>query len=133
MQTNLKFNNITFIKPIYRSRSATNKNCGIRFSIKGNTRKSNITEVDLYQLFKMEKLAWKYVRMGIDNNNLLIMEGTKENGFSVSSNIIISNRQLVANLFDFFNYRIPTKFNDSVKINLEFKKIDTGIYQLNKI
>jgi hypothetical protein len=133
MQTNLKFNNITFIKPIYRSRSTTNKNCAIRYSIKGNTRKNNITEVDLYQLFKSEKLSWKYVRIGIDNNNLIIMEGTKENGFSISTNIMISNRQLVANLFDFFNYRIPTKFNDSVKINLEFKKIDIGIYQLNKI
>lgn len=133
MQTNLKFNNITFFKPIYRTRDSEIKRCFIRYAIKGDNRKNNNTELDIYHLFKSEKLLWKYVKIGIDNNTLFIMEGSKENGFLVSSNCMISNRQLVFSLFDFFNYRIPTKPNDCVKINLEFKKIDTGIYQLNKI
>jgi hypothetical protein len=133
MQTNLKFQNITFLKPVYKSRASLNRNSCIRYYIKGATRKNNITEVDLSQILKAEKLAWKYVKMGLQNNDLIIMEGTKENGFSISSNGMISNKQLVTNLFEFFSYRVPTKFNDAVKIMLQYKKIDTGIYQLNKI
>jgi hypothetical protein len=133
MQTNLKFQNITFLKPVYKTRTCTNLNPCIRYYIKGNTRKSNTTEVDLYLFFKAEKLAWKFVKIGLQNDNLILMEGNKENGFSLSSNGVISNKDLVTNLFDFFNYRVPTKFNDAVKIMLEYKKIDIGVYQLNKI
>jgi hypothetical protein len=133
MQTNLKFQNITFLKPVYKLRASLNRNSCIRYFVKGTTRKSNITEVDLFQFFKAEKLSWKYVKIGLQNDNLILMEGNKENGFCVSGNGIVSNKQLVANLFEFFNYRIPTKSNDAVRILLEFKKVDTGIYELNKI
>jgi hypothetical protein len=133
MQTNLKFQNITFLKPVYRLRASLNRNSYIRYYLKGSTRKSNILDIDLHQFFKSEKLSWKYVKIGTQNDNLILMEGNKENGFSVSANGIISNKVLVTNLFDFFNCRIPTKPNDAIRILLEFKKIDAGIYQLKKI
>jgi hypothetical protein len=134
MQTNIKFNNITFFTPVYRERAKSIQNhCFVVYYVKGTKRKTNQTELNLYHLYKNEKLAWKYVKIGVDGDSLIIMEGTKENGYHVLSNYSISNNALVNELFKFFNYRLPNKPNDAVKISLQYEKIDTNIFKLKKI
>lgn len=129
---------INFIKPISkRGNYSTRNNSDVFLNayIKGKHRKQNCFELNIKSFLNKNKLGWKYIQVGFDdNNNIVMCEGTSENGYAVSRhNRSICNKILVESLINKLDLRIPIKADELVKVNFTMIKIgNTNIYQLIK-
>ena len=129
---------INFIKPLSKRGNRSGKNKSDTFLtayVKGKNRKQNRFELNIQNFINKNKLGWKYIQVGFDENNkIYICEGTSENSYLISvHNKTICNKILVESLIEKLDLRIPTKADESVKVNFTIQKIsDTNIYQLIK-
>jgi len=129
---------INFIKPVSKRGNYSGKiksDVYLIAYVKGKNRKQDRFELSIQNFINKNKLGWKYIQVGIDENNkIYICEGTSENSYLISiHNKTICNKILVQNLIEKLDLRIPTKADESVKVNFTIQKIsDTNIYQLIK-
>jgi len=130
---------INFIKPISKKGNYSGKNKSdvyLNAYIKGKNRKQNCFELNVKNFLNKNKLGWKYIQVGFDENNkIYICEGTPENSYLISMhNKSICNKILVEKLIEKLNLRVPIKSDELVKVNFILKKVeDLSIYELIKI
>ena len=122
---NLKYKQIQAFTPEYHSRlDEINKVYVIR-ALKGPTRKSDINEMSVAAIFKLNKhIEWKHVVIGTMDGYLYMYPGNKENGFTISSNATISNKKLVSDIFDFYKFEKPKIEGSMKRIWLKFEFVD---------
>lgn len=130
---------INFIKPISKRGNYSlrnNSDVFLNAYIKGKNRKQNCFELNIKNFLNKNKLGWKFIQVGYDDNNsIYVCEGTSENGYVVSRhNRSICNKILVEDLITKLNLRVPIKSDELVKVNFTMHKVgNTNIYQLFKI
>lgn len=133
---------IKFIKPISKRGNYSTRNLGdayLNAYIKGKNRKQNCFEINIKQFINKNKLGWKYVQIGFDENNkIYICEGTSENGYPISRhNKSICNKIIVQTLIERLDLRVPIKADELVKVYFNAVKVQTNsgffnIYELIK-
>jgi hypothetical protein len=128
---NLKYKQIQAFTPEYHSRlEEINKVYVIR-ALKGPTRKSDINEMSVAAIFKLNKnIDWKHVVIGSMDGNLYMYPGNKDNGFTISSNATISNKKLVSDIFEFYKFEKPQIEGLMKRIWLKFEFVDKEMIKL---
>jgi hypothetical protein len=133
MQTNLKFNSITFFNPVYE-RSGMPKNViHVTISIAAAGKQNNNNYYFYVKnLLLLENLNWRYVKIGHENGNLYVTKGNEDNGYKISTQGTVNNKHLVATIFNMFNVATPNQITKRKKIIFTFQKIDNDMFILQK-
>jgi hypothetical protein len=131
MQTNLKFNTLQFFSPSNRQRNTK----VVHALLSLGAGKSNTDNYYLYleHLINAEGLKWKHVRVAHDKNNIYLTEGNEMNGYYINTNNAITSKNLIENIFDLLQIKIPYGTKQKIKVKFTFQKVDDGIYLLKKI
>jgi hypothetical protein len=132
MQTNLKFNTITFFKPVIKSKDPKIVHAMISISPTGKGTNNN-HYFYLNNLILEERLKWSHVRIGHEDGNLYLTSGNEENGFKLSVNNTINSKELISTIFKMYNIVEPNEITKKIKIRFTFQKIDNDMYLLKKI
>jgi hypothetical protein len=126
---------VKFFEPTFKKGRGTIKSydCYISWYLKGKNRKSSRVDFIFKRFLTTNKLAWKYIRIGIMNNDIIIMEGTKENGYLLSNNNkSVSNITLITEIIKFLDYRIPKNPDEQIKIDFKIER-QINFYKLIKL
>jgi len=128
---------INFFKPTTLRGRLQKSNCDydvfLSFYKRGKDRKESHIDINFKHFIRKNKLAWKYIRIGILNGDIIVMEGNQDNGYYLSDhNKSVSNKLLSIEIIKFLDYRIPKNPDEQIKIDFKVEKIN-NYYKLIKI
>jgi len=132
---------INFIDPLSKKGRNANQfsdyDASISIALKGKIRNNTRYEFNIKHLSKKFKINhWKYIKVGIVENSIVIVEGTSADGYLISKeNCSITNKNLIETIFRFMNIPIPTVEDSYTKHTFKSEKFDKipNCYKLVKI
>jgi hypothetical protein len=119
---------ISFFTPT-RANSRGNKftsDAHLLIAIKGKDRKGSAHIFYIKNLMKKYDLKWKYVRVGVWNENIYIEEGTSSDGYLINKFRDIANKDLVEKLFNGICVHYSNLENHSTTVKLGAKRFQKG-------
>lgn len=136
----IKKSDIKFFKP-KSNKGRTFGDClydiYITIGIKGKIRQSNRHELNLKNFSRKENTQyWKYVKVGIYQNDIYICSGESTDGYKISlPNYAVTNKDLVLTICDHYDLNIPKKPDEFFKIGFNVEKIPVlgGMNQIYKL
>lgn len=120
---------INFFKPTTKKGRVYSENsydAYITIGIKGKIRTSNRYELNIKHFARKQKLLhWKYVKIGIFENDIFICCGDSADGYKISrQNFAITNMNLIISICNHFDLNTPKKSDESCKIPFKLEKVN---------
>lgn len=115
------------------SKSNSGYDAYLSFYTRGKDRTQSRIELNFKHFIRKNKLGWKYIRIGILDGEIIIMEGNQDNGYFLSlHNKSVCNKLLSIEIIKLLDYRIPSNKDEQIKIDFKIEKVN-NYYKLIKL
>jgi hypothetical protein len=135
----MSLNKINFVefwepKKATRSGSKSDYELSALIGLPGKTRKQSNYTLAIERFLKKNNINWSYLRIGQIGKKLVISEGNESNGYKIHDNLRISNKDLLNNIFLFYDEKVP--FREDEKKLIHFSATfndDLQLFILNRV